>query len=409
MKRILSIALAVFALTTVSAQEVATTSNLEAKVAELETRIAKNEKRAATLEKVRQYAKLSAFMQGEYDWTYDNENKTGTSSFYLRRVRFSLTGDLYNGKAGKLDYRVYFDLARIKNPNPNPLLDMWIKYQPVKEFGVQFGQYKNPITFEASISPAKYDFVDFSYVVCNLAKMGSDDVAGYNVTARDAGFQFFGGFIHRDGYSIINYNIGVLNGSGINVKDDNKSKDVYAKLTIKPTRDFAIATYYQWGEANLYNNFKDNDKFKVDGEFKPELLAQHYGWSGNIKYVTTHRWGGGFNYDGKHAFARGEYIGGLTGNLPSEGLYVEGGYRHHLPKNAGMLWVGGMVDYFCHNCFDYIHRDTKNAAIDMRYSICLGYQPFKYLRVQLAYSLMQYINQPRPFNNSVKLMITAAF
>ena len=395
MKRILSIALAVLAFATVSAQEVASTNNLEAKVAELDARLAKNEKRAATLEKVRQYAKLSGFMQGEYDWTYDNENKTGTSSFYLRRVRFTIAGDLYNGKAGKLDYRVYFDLVRIKKDNPNPLLDMWIKYQPIKEFGVQFGQYKNPITFEASISPAKYDFVDFSYVVCNLAKMGADDVAGYNVTARDAGFQFFGGFIHRDGYSIINYNIGVLNGSGINVKDDNKSKDVYAKLTIKPSRDFAVATYYQWGEANL-------------SSMSAEKYAE-YNWSGSAKYVTTHRWGGGFNYDGKHAFARGEYIGGLTGKLPSEGLYVEGGYRHHLPKNAGMLWIGGMVDYFCRNCFDYIHRDTKNAAIDMRYSVCLGYQPFKYLRVQLAYSLMQYINQPRPFGNSVKLMVTAAF
>lgn len=395
MKRILFIALALLAFTAVSAQDATTSSNLDTKVAELDARLAKNEKRTAALEKVRQYAKLSAFMQGEYDWTYDNENKTGTSSFYLRRVRFTIAGDLYNGKAGKLDYRVYFDLARIKGSNPNPLLDMWIKYQPVKEFGVQFGQFKNPITFEASISPAKYDFVDFSYVVCNLAKMGADDVAGYNVTARDAGFQFFGGFVHRDGYSIINYNVGVVNGSGINVKDDNKSKDVFAKLTIKPSRDFAIATYYQWGEANL-------------SSMSAAKYAE-YDWSGSAKYVTTHRWGGGFNYDGKHGFARGEYIGGLTGKLPSEGVYIEGGYRHHLPKNAGMLWVGGMVDYFCRNCFDYIHRDTKNAAIDMRYTVCLGYQPLKYLRVQLAYSLKQYINQTGPFDNSIKLMVTASF
>ena len=402
MKRILLIAFALFALVAVSAQEVATTNSLDTKVAELDARLAKSEKRVVALEKVRQYAKLSAFMQGEYDWT-DDENdkgKTGSSSFYLRRVRFTIAGDLYNGKAGKLDYRVYFDLARIKGSNPNPLLDMWIKYQPVKEFGVQFGQFKNPITFEASISPAKYDFVDFSYVVCNLAKMGADDVAGYNVTARDAGFQFFGGFVHRDGYSIINYNVGVVNGSGINVKDDNKSKDVFAKLTIKPSRDFAIATYYQWGEANLSSIKKsDNEKWA------------EYGWNGNAEYVTTHRWGGGFNYDGKHGFARGEYIGGLTGKLPSEGVYIEGGYRHHLPKNAGMMWLGGMVDYFCRNCSDYIHRDTKNAAINMRYTLCLGYQPLKYFRVQLAYSLKQNINLQniRPFENSIKLMATASF
>ena len=380
----------------VSAQESTTAVTAESS----EARVAKLEKRTATLEKLHQYFKLSAFMQGEYDWidTDEKGHTTGSSSFYLRRIRFTIAGDLYNGKAGKLDYRVYFDLVRVPK---NPILDMWIRYQPCKEFGVQFGQYKNPVTFEASISPAKYDFIDFSYAVCKLAKMGADDVAGYNVTARDAGFQIFGGFIHRDGYSILNYNIGVVNGNGINTKDDNKSKDVYGKLTVKSSKDLAFAAFYQWGEANL-TPIKESD---------PTKFAE-YGWNGSAEYVKTHRWGVGFNYDAKKAFVRGEYLGGLTGNLASEGMYFEGGYRHHLPKNAGMLWAGGMVDYFCRNCFDYINRDTKNAAINMRYSLCVGYAPVKYFRVQLAYSLKQNINMGtlvRPFESGLKLMATASF
>ena len=380
----------------VSAQEVKDTTTES-----LEDRMTKNEKRTARLEKLKQYASLSGFIQAEYDWLDDgtNGNTTSSSSFYIRRLRFTIAGDLYKGKAGKLDYRAYFDLARVKNPNPNPILDMWMRYQPVKEFGIQLGQFKNPITFEASISPSKYDFIDFSYAVSNLAKMGSNDVAGLNVTARDIGFQLFGGFIHRDGYSILNYNIGLVNGSGINVKDNNKSKDIFARLTVKPTADFALAAYYQWGEANL-------------SSFTAEKFAE-YGWTGSAEYVTMHRWGGGFNYDGKKAFARGEYIAGLTGALASEGAYIEGGKRFHLPKNAGMLWAGAMVDYFCRNTFDYIERDTKSAAIDMRYSVCVGYTPFKYLRVQLAYSLEHAINKRlannRHFGNGVKLMVTGAF
>lgn len=380
----------------VSAQEVKDTATES-----LEDRMTKNEKRTARLEKLKQYASLSGFIQAEYDWLDDgtNGNTTSSSSFYIRRLRFTIAGDLYKGKAGKLDYRAYFDLARVKNPNPNPILDMWMRYQPVKEFGIQLGQFKNPITFEASISPSKYDFIDFSYVVSNLAKMGSNDVAGLNVTARDIGFQLFGGFIHRDGYSILNYNIGLVNGSGINTKDNNKSKDIFARLTVKPTADFALAAYYQWGEANL-------------SSFTAEKFAE-YGWTGSAEYVTMHRWGGGFNYDGKKAFVRGEYIAGLTGALASEGAYIEGGKRFHLPKNAGMLWAGAMVDYFCRNTFDYIERDTKSAAIDMRYSVCVGYTPFKYLRVQLAYSLEHAINKRlannRHFGNGVKLMVTGAF
>ena len=402
MKRFYILVLSVLSVVaSVSAQDVAQKESVEAQIANVE-------KRTATLEKFRQYFKISGFMQGEYDWTDDREgnHSTGMSSFYLRRLRFTITGDLYKGKAGKIDYRIYFDLARATQGKitnlkevKSPLLDLWMRYQPCKEFAVQFGQFKNPITFEASISPSKYDFIDFSYVVQNLAKMGSGDVAGLNVTARDAGFMFLGGFIHRDGYSLINYHIGVVNGNGINEKDNNKSKDVFGRLTIKPSSDLALAAYYQWGEANLAH--LSNDKFA------------EYGWNGSREYVTMHRWGGGFNYDGKKAFARGEYIGGLTGSLVSEGLYVEAGKRFHLPKNAGMLWAGGMVDYFCRNCFDYIKRDTKNAVVDMRYSACVGYTPVKYFRVQLAYSLEHRINHTfannRPFGNSLKLMVTGSF
>ena len=378
--------------TSVSAQEVA-----KKEAESVETKIANIEKRTATLEKYRQYFKVSGFVQGMYEWhDAEGEHTTDISSFSVRRARFTITGDLYKGKAGKIDYRFYFDLVRIPK---NPILDMWIKYQPCKEFGVQFGQFKNPITFEASISPSKYDFIDFSYVVQNLAKMGSGDVAGLNVTARDAGFMFLGGFVHRDGYSIINYHIGVVNGNGINEKDNNKSKDVFGRLTFKTSKDFALTTYYQWGEANLSS--------LSDAKFA------EYGWNGSREYVTMHRWGGGFNYDGKKAFARGEYIGGLTGSLVSEGMYVEAGKRFNLPKNAGMLWAGGMVDYFCRNCVDYIHRDTKNAAVDMRYSVCVGYTPVKYFRVQLAYSLEQRVNYTfangRSFGNGIKLMATALF
>lgn len=405
MKRILSIALALFAFVAVSAQEAATTGNLEAKVTELETRLAKNEKRAAAWEKAKQYFKITSFVQGMYEWANDKNSTdlTGVSTFSIRRARMSITGDLYKGKKGAvLDYRFYFDLARIKNnSNPNPILDMWVRYRPFKEFGIQFGQYKNPVTFEASISPAKFEFIDYSYAVCNLAKMGSDDVAGLNVTARDMGFQFIGGFIHRDGYSIINYNVGVLNGNGLNLKDNNKSKDVYGLLTIKPSAKLSLATFYQWGEANLAEFFSE------------EKIQNEYGWYGNPEYVTMHRWGVGFKYDGDGPYARGEYVAGTTGKLVSEGAYLAGGYKFKLPKNAGRIWTGVMADYFCKNCFDYTNRGTANAAINTRYSVCVGYEPIKYFHFQVAYSLEQRIHHTfsnnRHFNNGIKLLATIIF
>ena len=382
---------------------------LASKTDSLELRLAKAEKRLAAWNKAKQYFKITGFVQAAYDWHDDRasvenlaeDNKlqaiTGSSTFHLRRARLSITGDLYKGKKGAvLDYRFYFDVTRIPN---NPILDLWVRYRPFKEFGVQIGQFKNPLTIEASIAPNKYDFIDFSYAVSYLAKMGKYDVSGLNMTARDLGFRFIGGFIHRDGYSVINYDLGLLNGSGINTKDDNKSKDVIAVLTIKPMKDLMIKGYYQWGELNLGSlaNYAD------------------FRWTGNSKYVRTHRWGAGLEYNSSKCFVRGEYLAGLTGLLPSEGVYLSGGYKVAMPKNMGTLWAGAMVDYFCYDTKDYLHRDTRNADIDMRYSLCLGYSLNKYFRIQAAYSFEHYIGKmshvgySNRLGNGFKLLVTASF
>ena len=83
-----------------------------------------------------------------------------------------------------------------------------------------------------------------------------------------------------------------------------------------------------------------------------------------------------------------------------------------MPK-AGKLWAGAMVDYFCRNVFDYTKRDTANAKNDNRYSVCLGYEPIKYLHMQLAYSLEQRTHYTfannRHFGNGVKFMATVVF
>ena len=412
MKKIVAI-LAVCLMFTAEASAVVGTSQdvaaLAAKTDSLELRLAKAEKRLATWNKFKQYFKITGFVQAAYDWHDDRasvgalaeDNKmqviTGNSTFHLRRARLSITGDIYKGKKGAvLDYRLYFDITRVPN---NPILDLWLRYRPFKEFGVQIGQFKNPLSIEASIAPNKYDFIDFSYAVSYLAKMGKYDVAGLNMTARDLGFRFIGGFIHRDGYSIINYDLGLLNGTGINTKDNNKSKDIIAVLTIKPMKELMIKTYYQWGEANLANH--------------PHL--SDFGWTGNAEYVKTHRWGGGLEYNSKSCFVRGEYLAGFTGNLPSEGAYLSGGYKLTLPKNAGLFWAGAMVDYFCYDTKDYIRRDTRNADIDMRYSLCFGYSPNQHFRVQAAYSFEHFIGSQSHVGytnrcgNGFKLLMTASF
>lgn len=40
----------------------------------------------------------------------------------------------------------------------------------------------------------------------------------------------------------------MFNGEGLNVKDKNKSKDLVARLTLRPVRGLQIAGSYYWGE-----------------------------------------------------------------------------------------------------------------------------------------------------------------
>ena len=400
MRRVFLIGLALAWAVVASAQEATKaeqSKGAEQSIAELSARLEKSEKRIATFQEIRKYVNLTAFFQAQYDWIDDREglSNTGTSTFHIRRARMNLAGTLYQGEKGaKIDYRFLFDLARL--PKNNPLLEAWVRYQPFKEFGVQMGQLMNPFSYEAATASAKYEFIDYSYVVRALAKLSTDDLTGYSTSGRDCGVQFFGGFIHRKGYSIINYNLAILNGNGVNLKDDNKSKDIVGRLTIKPIKELSASLYYQRGEANL-------------SHFSEEKLAE-YGWRGNAEYVKFHRLGGGFAYKSNNIFLRGEYIAGLTGNLVSEGAYLQGVRYFSLPKNAGRIWVGGMVDYLCLNCGDYIHRNTKESVVDMRYTLSAGYWPIKYFRLQVAYSLEQKINDTfknnRPFGNSVKFMAT---
>ena len=121
--------------------------------------------------------------------------------------------------------------------------------------------------------PLKYEFIEYSMAVCRL--MGFTDVCGVNATGRDLGAQLYGGLIGRDGYSILNYNVGVFNGEGINIKDKNKSKDVVVRLMVQPLRALSFAGYYYWGEVGA-------------------------------DYARRTRYGGGVCYDDGRWIARGE-------------------------------------------------------------------------------------------------------
>lgn len=365
-------------------------------------RINKDEKQSEKLEKWSRYCRVNGFIQGMYAWS-DNQTSnttTGSSSFSVHRARFIVSGNLLQNKKGrKLDYLFYGDMVFLPK---SPILSTQISYHHSNAFNVVIGQMQNPIHFEEQFRPTKFEFIDFSYAACYLGKLGGNDLTTKDVPLREMGIRLHGGFFQRDGYCLLNYNIGVFNHPGILLMNTNKSADFFCRLFVMPTRNLVIAAHCQWGEDDFSKVLLNN----------PDTYAS-YRWNGSPEYLMLHRWGGGVTYVTDTVFMRSEYIAGWTGHLSSEACYIEGGYKYHLPKQLGFAWAGAMVDYFCRDTFDYVKRDTKNAAIDMRYTLSFGWEPSALYRIQLAYSLEQRLHYTfpnnRPFSNSLKLLATASF
>lgn len=383
MKRIILVIISFLALSF----HAVTAQNGNNQIDSLNQRIAKLEKRTATWDKVKQHFKISGFIQAAYfgDFT---EGKTDASYFRLRRARLSLAGKIVeNERVGMADYRLQVDFA--ESPK---IVDLWIRYRPFNQLGIQVGQFKIPLSIENSeYNPLKLEFIDYSLVVQRLVRMSSNDVTGISSAGRDMGAQLVGGFFKKSGYNILNYNLAIFNGCGINQKkDNNTSKDFVGRLMVNPIKDLTIAGYYQYGEGN-FNSTTYSTFFDHDAEGNP---------IGNSKFVKYHRYGGGIAYNGKHAFARSEYIRGNTGVLISEGAYAQAGWKFSTSKaGCGSLGVR----------FDYFDNDIFNKQREFNYTLGATYQPWKYLRLQINYTIKQYQHFGKPLTHGLSVMISGIF
>ncbi len=378
MKKILLSIIALAFAGTLSAQE---PTNQQAQIDSLNLRIAKLEKRSQVWDKLKPAFKVSGYIQAGYDYLW-NEDGTTTSTFHLRRARISLQGDIYKGaKGAKASYRLQIDLCK-----ELPIMDLWVKYQPINQFGVQFGQFKVPVSIEnTDYNATKLEFINYANTVQRLARLSSSDLQGINSAGRDIGAMLYGGFIKKDGYSIINYEVGVFNGSGINTKDKNKSKDIAARLTIQPLQKLKIAAYYMGGETDASSLI----------EKYPTMVVDNSGV--NTKYLDYNRYGGGFDFNNKHIFARSEYIGGQTGAMRSEGVYAQVGYKFLNKCSVGVR-------------FDYFDENKADDGNQMNYSVAASYHPWKHLRLQAEYTRQTYNHIVGSKNsNSLYLMVSAIF
>lgn len=320
----------------------------------VDTRLAALEAKNSSWEKFLSHLpKISGYIQTGYEWS------ESSSTFHLKRVRLSLAGDI----SPKFDYRIQLELCAPK------LLDACIQYKPFTQLNFKLGQYKLPFSIDnTDYSPLKLECIEYPLVIRKLVAF--NDVCGVSASGRDMGLTAYGGFFRRDGYCILNYDLGVFNGEGINTRDRNKSKDIVARLTLKPIAGLILSGSYYRGE---------------------------YGED----YRIRTRYGAGIGYDRGPITVRGEWIGGRTGrsdggDFDSDGWYVLLGWRA-----TRTLMPVVRYDTFTTDCA------RRSATHQTNYTAGIAWQPLKYLRCQLNYTYEDYAAGAS--NNVLSLMFTGMF
>ena len=194
-------------------------------------------------------------------------------------------------------------------------------------------------------------------------------LADTGALATDIGFQLYGSIFEREGYSILNYNVGVFNGSGINAKDHNSSKDFIARVIVKPFKGFAVSGSYMCAETNY----------------------------GLDRYMKSPRFALGAWYENGTWIGRAEYVHANFGETCTDSFYALAGYNFEKPWSV-------------YARYEFI-KDEGYIMDRDRIQLGTAYKPFKFLRLQA--NLNYEINDlaPEAYRNSLgfNLLVTAMF
>ncbi len=234
---------------------------------------------------------ISGYAQVRYQILDEAGKEDG---FDVRRARLDLKGEV----SPYFAYRFQTDFS-----GGPKIIDAYAEIKLSDYFNITVGQFKVPFSMENLTSSGKMELIDRSQVVEALVARGKDVIGNYN--GRDIGAQVGGTLIKNKGASLVEYRLGIFNGSGTNIADtSNEAKDVSGRLIFNPIKGLSLgfAYYNGWGKA-----------------IKP--TTEFIG-----KSQTRNRFGLDISYTVSRLSIRGEYIQGKDGNVERAGWYAQAGY-----------------------------------------------------------------------------------
>lgn len=258
------------------------------------------------------------------------------------------------------------------------------QWQPVPQIGVRVGLQKMLFLYDNTFAPYMYGMMGYSQATSFLAGYSSD-LTHINSRSRDVGISLNGAFWSQEGgYYTLSYAVGVFNGNGNNFVDNNRAKDIHARLVFQPLRQLKISL----GAMNGY--------YKVpEGEPRPNGGHHH----SDEDLSCRQRVSAGVWYQSRTLFARAENIYGITDGMHSNGfMAIVGGII------APRLQLAARVDNFKLDLADPLSASTK---LDICFTHHLTNDGTLYYAIQYGHTF--YSDPARPGTDLIQICLNIAF
>lgn len=310
--------------------------------------------------------KVMGFIQPQYDYNFDSYENT----FHFNRARLGVLGSI------PYDFRYYFvaEFSPVFTGNPF-LLDAFISYNRVMWAQGALGQFKSPFSLELQTPCHKLNTIYRTHMVVDLAG-----------PLRDIGFMIYGG----NDTTLIKYQIAIMNGTGMNVLDNNAGKDYVGRVVVQPFGSTLLG---------IGGSFRYGTSAPASPEATTDDSRSRYGGELNFNYK-------GFTLQGEYIWA--EDIGSYTegGGCGGPGEIKEGSKERQGWYVTAMYMTKFRLQPVVR--YEYYDRDI-NADDQFQYMTTLGINYFfnDWTRLQVNYLLAS--NNIIEYNNQLLIQFQIVF
>ena len=300
--------------------------------------------------------KFGGYIIGSYKYN-SLTGEHGGEGFGLRLVRVYVDGTIMKD----FKYRLQVEL----NGTPH-VKDAYVSWSHWKELEVKMGEFKRCFTFENPYNPWDVGTGDYSQLTKKFSGSG-DRVGEASMGGRDLGLQVSGDVFRsrRDGHPQLHYGVAIMNGQGINRRDQNRHKDFLGTLQWSPVRDLWIGAFGWLGSWKDDNNVTvDRNRYSVGMKYE----GSKNNWSARAEYARS------------YGHKASDYVA-ATATRP---LTWKGG------RNADAWYVTLGVPVWrwikIYGKYDTYRDYATTASMRTIYSLAANLQPHKNLKLQLQYN-----------------------